>query len=1002
VTDRTEWLRVKELFQAALELPHDERARLLDEQCVGRPGLRREVESLLAAHAGAGSFLQGTALEDIEPSMAADIEALSGGVASPSLKSGDRLGPYVIDYKLGAGGMGEVHQARDPRLGRDVAIKVLQPRAAMTVSMRERFEREAQAIAALSHPHICAVHDVGRAAALDASGAALGRPLDYLVMERLEGETLAARLAREGPSGTGLPHDEVLRWAPQIADGLDAAHRAGIVHRDLKPANVMLTRTGVKLLDFGLAKLRANRSGSADVPDDRTATAEGLAVGTLPYMAPEQVAGRSTDSRADIFAFGVVLYEMVTGRRPFAAESSAGLAAAILKDDPPPLVGHRPHSRELNRLIRKCLAKDPDERWQSAGDLKTALEWISDDRSQPIVPASKWRRGFPANVLRSGTLLVLTTAAAIALWFAVGDWSRRAPTAARLTLLPEPTRPLDPRLAGGPPVISPDGRSIVYVGGDAAASSTRLYVREIHSAEARPLRGTEDAGMPFFAPDGSRVGFFKDGWLQSVPLADGPAARICAATVPTGASWSERGFIVFAESGSSPGLFRVPASGGPPERLTTPDPSAPRHVRPFVLPDGDGLLYTILLGNPAQLERSRIAFRSLRTGTERILIERGFAAQYVDTGHLVYGTSTGALMAVPFDPGAGNVTGPASPIQDGVEVAAGAAIYASVSHGGSIVYIARERSPNMLEWVTADGQFIPALKAPVEDALEPRLSPDGHRLLLAVGTIMARDLWVYDLTESTQPLRLTTGYNNRFAQWSPDGQTVVFQSNADLPEDAGSRSSAAWQEHPGIFTLPADGSHREPSFVTRGFAPTWVHPSGRSVLVQRRSADVRLDVWEIPIDGGQTPSAVLDSVHTERDHDLSPDGQWIAYASDQSGRFEVWVRSFRRPGVPVRVTGSGGRFPVWGRSGGELFYQGVDGAVMVVRVVSTTSAFRAGPAALRVRPGTITGAARNYDVAPDGRVLIVRPAEGSLPRHLDVLLNWGDELKRLAPASSSR
>ncbi len=560
--------------------------------------------------------------------------AIIAASACPSrLAHGSDL--YEIVAPVASGGMGEIYRARDSRLDRTVAIKTLPTDLAFNPERLERFEREARAVAGLSHPNICTLFDVGHQ-----------NGIDFLVMEYLEGETLAERLASRG----ALPVDQVLRYAIEITEALDRAHRSGIVHRDLKPANIMLTATGAKLLDFGVAKSRPE-TAPIDMPTEATRqplTAEGSLIGTLQYMAPEQLEGREADSRTDLFALGAIIYEMATGRRAFTGRTQASVIAAILSTEPPPMSSIQPLAPpQLERLVRVCLAKDPYDRWQSARDLLRELKWIGGDISEPrrqvgILTSARFIRG--------GAILAVLAAAGLggaAAWRAL----RTKPIPARVTQTVLTLQPAQSLVTLDTPaaVISPDGSRIVFVG-EASDTTQRLYLRDLSRPTADPIPETDGAYNPFFSPDGQWLAFFADGKLKKVSLSGGAARVVCdAPTADRGAAWTPAGTIVFPPSYYT-GLSRVAADGGTPQTLTTPDRSRDEksHRLPEALPDGRAVLMTIGSADISSFDDAHVDLLEMESGSRRTIIEGGASARYAPTGHLVYARA-GSLLAVPFD-----------------------------------------------------------------------------------------------------------------------------------------------------------------------------------------------------------------------------------------------------------------------------------------------------------------------------------------------------------------
>jgi Tol biopolymer transport system component/predicted Ser/Thr protein kinase len=887
-----------------------------------------------------------------------------------TLAAGSRLGPYEIVAAVGAGGMGEVYRARDTRLERTVAVKVLPAHLSSSPEVRQRFEREAKTISSLSHPHICALYDVGNQDGVE-----------YLVMEYLEGETLSERLGR-GP----LPAEQVLRYGIEMADALDKAHRQGIVHRDLKPGNVMLTKSGVKLLDFGLAKVVApasQQSGVTALPTmahGQNLTQEGTILGTFQYMAPEQLEGKEADVRTDIFAFGAVLYEMATGKKAFSGSSQASLISAIMKEEPAPIATVQPMTPPaLDRVVRTCLAKDPEERWQSAHDIKSELAWIAQAGSQAGVAAPVVASRRRKDRLAWG----VAGAVAGALLAAAATWSvlRSRPAESRPV-----TRVAVPIPAGDSFVtdkystvaISPDGRRVVYVG---RRSDTRqLFLRSLDAAEAAPIAGTEGAYSPFFSPDGQWVGFWADGKIKKVALSGGAPVTVCDCGVAdhmNGATWGPDDTIVFTQRWAGE-LFRVPASGGAPQPVTKISAKGENrgHLWPEFLPGGKAVLFTIYTGG--SLEDYAIAVVSLATGEQKTLIKGGTFGRYAASGHILYARG-GTLFAVPFDAGKLEVTGAAFPVAEGVsENTNGGAGYA-LSKNGTLLYatggmLLPECS---LLWVDRQGTAIPVtkIKRPFS---KPSLSPDGKRVALTVEA-ETYDIWVLDIGRDSLT-RLSFGKDDGNPVWSPDGKRVVYQSS-----QAGAYN---------LYFRQSDGSGSEERLTSDQDASTAVSfsPDGNLLVFQKIRAGVP-EIWVYSFEKGSSPRPFLQGPFRRGGGELSPDGRWMVYESDESGKVEVYATAFPGPGGKWQISTEGGRSPLWAPNGREIFYR-KDKKVMRV-AVTTAPAFSAS------RPELLfEGDYEGWDIARDGqRFLMVKDeAAESAPKHLNLVLDWFEDLKLRAPA----
>ena len=658
---------------------------------------------------------------------------------------GRRLGPYEILSAIGAGGMGEVYKARDTRLDRIVAIKVLPAHLADRPELRERFEREAKTIASLNHPHICTLHDTGHQ-----------DEIVFLVMEYLEGETLAQRLLKGS-----LPIQQVLQYAIEIADALDKAHRKGITHRDLKPGNIMVTMTGTKLLDFGLAKLKQEVAPATPISQLPTMkseiTGEGTILGTLQYMAPEQVEARPVDARTDIFAFGAIVYEMATGKKAFEGKTSASVMAKILEAEPPSMASLQPMTPpQLDRVVKKCLAKEPEKRWQAASDVCDELKWIVEGGSQvtwaPTVPA----KGIPALgrrkvILVLGALLLVAAITGLAIWNLKPTPGVARPVS-RFTITLPPGQQLAVEGSGPAVALSPDGTHLAYVAREGLTQ--RVYLRAMDSLEARPIPGTEGpvAGTnfaePFFSPDSQWIGFFAGGKLKKVSVSGGAPLTLCDVLFSNGASWGSQGMIAF-----SPGLIsflqQVSDMGGAPQQLTRIGKGEEGHGWPDFLPGGKEVLFVVTAGGSNGWTNGQIAVGSVGAAEHRNLIQGGMYPHYAPSGHLVY-IQGATLMAVPFDPQRLAVTGAAVPMVEGVLQSAsdGDAQY-SFSATGSLAYIpgAAQSAQSNLVWVNRNGIEQP-LAAPEHAYINPRISPDGRRVAVGI-TEQERQVWLYDLSRGT-------------------------------------------------------------------------------------------------------------------------------------------------------------------------------------------------------------------------------------------------------------
>ena len=888
-----------------------------------------------------------------------------------TLSAGSRLGPYEILSPLGAGGMGEVYKARDTRLERTVAVKVLPSHLSASSESRQRFEREAKTISQLSHPHICALHDVGREG-----------ETEYLVMEYLEGETLLERLAK-----AALPLEQTLRYGQEIADALDKAHRQGIVHRDLKPANVMLTKSGVKLLDFGLAKAMAApaaKGSLTSLPTQQGLTQEGTILGTFQYMAPEQLEGKEADARTDVFALGAVLYEMVTGRKAFTGASQASLISSIMTSDPPSLSTVQPMSPPaLDRVVKICLAKDPEDRWQSAHDVASEVKWIAEGGSQAGVPApvaSRRRLRDRAVWALAGVLAGGLVAALVVSAWMRGAASERRPGAHLSVMLPAAEQVvLQPNHLIA---LSPDGTRLVYVGNSGAGP--QLYVRPLDRFTATPIPGTENAANPFFSPDGQWVGFFAGAKLKKVSLGGGPPVVLADSNSALGGSWGPDDTILFTTDFTS-GIWKISAKGGEPQRLTAPDPARKERAQmwPWLLPGGRSALFTIWTGR--SWDEARIAVVDLATGKHRILLEGGTDARYAPTGHLVYERS-GSLLAVPFDVKRLEVKGsPVTVLADVLSGETNGESHFDFSEGGSLAYLpgglrAVNRS---LVWVDRHGAAVPLTETQRPFA-GPALSPDGRRLAVTVEGATF-DVWVYDLERGTLT-RQSFGGDDSEAIWSRDGKRIAWASSR------GGRPNVYWRA--------ADGSGPEERLTTSDHPqyPASFSPDGKALAFVDIDPSTGNDLFILPLEGDRKPAAFLKTPFREHQPGFSPDGKAIAYASDESGREEVYVASFPGPGGRIQISTDGGSEPIWSPAGRELFYRKGD-KMLAVPIASTPTLSAGKPSVLF--EGKF---AEGFDVAPDGQrfVLIQRIEAQNTADQIRVLLAWFDELKHVATSGGRR
>jgi Tol biopolymer transport system component/tRNA A-37 threonylcarbamoyl transferase component Bud32 len=897
---------------------------------------------------------------------------------SMQISAGDRLGRFEVLGLLGSGGMGDVYLARDSRLAREVAIKVLPHNVSADLRRVARFEREARALAALNHPNIAAIYGLEE---FESTPDVPDSRRYGLVLELVEGETLEQRIRRASlnqKGGGGVTWDEALGLARQIAEALEAAHEKGIVHRDLKPANIRVTPDGVaKVLDFGVAKL-------VDAPDidDRgaqsatltlDATRVGAIVGTAGYMSPEQARGAEVDTRADIWAFGCVLYEMLTGRPAFARATVAETMAAVLDGQPDWSVLPDAIPVSIRRLLARCLERDVKRRARDIGDVRLELEdacaAATDVRNGRIAvgvatSVRTWRGALAAGVL-------LVVAASIG-WFALKDAAEIPSTVTRTTLTLPANLELDTTGTAGPLALSPDGRRIAYVA--SGNGRTRLYVRRLDAFDAEPLPDTEGAQYPFFSPDGEWVAFFADGKLKRVSIRGGAPITICdAPSLGRGGTWSATGTIVF-DPGFS-GLMRVPATGGPAEALTTRDATMDRQdlTWPWFLPNGRDLLVTVGTGSVT----SSIVVLSLDAG-EWHQLGPGSQAQYLPSGHLVYhaiGVREGELHAAAFDLATLSLHGAARAVVDDVFRAPdGGAAYFAVAQNGTLAFTPGGYARTLVR-VDRNGRRAPLF----EDRRgfrKPQVSPDGLRVAVTIDPRPSQ-VWVYDIARRSR-IPLATDDNSLFPSWTPDGKRIAYTSNGD------------------IFWRAADGDGPAVRLLSREQSqfPTAWSSDGQFLIFDDGSANQPngYDIWMFPLRG--EPRPLIATPANEEEGRLSPDGRWLAYSSNESGRFEVYVRPF--PNVndgkwPISI--AGGQHAVWSPDGRELFY--ALGSSVIRVPVDTRGPFVAGTPEM-LFSGPFDLSYTNFAVTKDGaHFVMVEVDPQARPTHINIVLNWPEEVEQL-------
>jgi serine/threonine-protein kinase len=901
---------------------------------------------------------------------------------------GHRLGPYRIEGLLGVGGMGEVYRARDPKLERDIAIKVLPSHVTADSERLARFEREARLLAALNHPNIAGIYGFEE---FDGAQA--------LVLEFVDGPTLADRIARGA-----IPIDEAFSIVRQICDALEGAHEHGIIHRDLKPANIKLRPDGtVKVLDFGLAKTLDAPSTATDSSQSPTITSPamtrmGVILGTAAYMSPEQAKGRAADQRSDVWACGCVLYEMLTGRRAFEGDEVSETLAAVLRSEPNwdalPKNGNAP----LRRLLRHCLEKDPKRRLAHVGDIRLAIDDARDEVSGPTSPRlTRFQIRRPAVVVTAALFTAILLGALIVI-----------PTDRRV-LVQRVTIPLGAgrQIAGGSsPVLalSPDGRMFVYV---ARAGRTQLFLRRLDQFDAIPLAGSEGASAPFFSPDGNWIGFFDGDALQKLAIDGGAPLKICDVPSVHSASWSQDGTIIFATGFSGDGLWRVSADGGVPEQLTKPDVDKAEihHGYPQVLSGGKRVLFTVASGDSSYPAMLSIGSRRWQT-VSRVRIPSG-SVQYVPTGHLLY-AQAGGLMAIPFSIDRGIVSGSPVSLRERVEMNVHGVAQFAVAPAGSgwLVYVPRT-PPKAALLTLVDRQGHAAVLTDMIAAYsQPRFSPDGRRIAVTVESDLGTDIWVYDLSRGART-RLTSDGASGFATWGPDGRTVTFHT----------RRSNAWT----MFSRLADGSSRTDPVIRMplppppiaglanidkllpGYVPAlsganpqypmaWANDGHTLAFTERKPSGER-DIWTLQPDGNPIPFLV--TPFDESSPVLSPDGRFLAYASDETGRNEVYVQPYPGPGGRWLISTTGGEDPSWSANGRELFYRSAD-ALIAVTVQTTSTVMVVGQQRrLFERYFEVLNSERNYDVSPDGEhFVMIRSESASSAPIFHLVLNWFSNLDR--------
>ena len=970
------WDRIKELFQAAVVLAPPDRDAFLEQACHGDRTLKQEVESLLSAHGEAGDFAERPATDTLTESAA--------------------NGHYQILSLLGAGGMGEVYRARDVALGRDVAIKILPPIFALDPQRLARFDREAHLLAALNHPNVCAIHGLA-----DINGA------PGLVLELVEGTTLKDKLDRAAVAARRLGLNEALAIARDIAGALEAAHERGIVHRDLKPANVKITPEGVvKVLDFGLAKASAESVIAHDQSHALgTMTGEsqdGMLVGTAAYMSPEQARGEPTDKRTDIWSFGCVLYEMLTGCRAAKGTTVSETLAAVLESEPdwralPPTL-----SPTVQRLVRRCLEKDVRRRLKDIGDARLELE-------DTLLTASA------ANASDSVSVGVPTPARRV--WWWVLAAALVLGTGVSVVWLREPSRvsSLEPRRVSAElgidaslvtfqlgqasaVILSPDGSRLAFVAQTAEGAARQIYLRLLDELRAAPITGTDGALNPFFSPDGRWIAFFADGKLKKVPTAGGGAVTLCTVLNNRGGAWGEDGRIAFSPDRSGAPLWHVSASGGEPSALTTLGEGETTQRWPQMLRGGRAVLFT---GNsrPDGFQDANVVIQELPSGPRKVIVRGAYYGRYLASGHLAY-VNDGKLFAARFDLDRLELTGPAVPVLEGaaVNLPVGAAEIA-FSDAGTVAYLpgpGRDTLHAAIDWMDRSGKTTPLRPTPAR-WLHPRFASDGRRLAFDLFDGTQYDVWIYDWSLDALA-RLTFGSSAAAPVWTPDARRMAFRSR---PAN-GVVANLYWQRVDGI------GEAQRLTSASREHWPGSWHPNGRLLAFSEIDPEtgapsimiLRLDGDEVSGWRPAQPTTFLEGADFPT---FSPDGRWLAYvtkASSGAGT-EVFVRPFPGPGGPWQISTGGGTNPVWSLKRPELFYGSTAHQIMVASYTTSGGSFRAEKPRLlsdtRFAPRVV---GPSFALHPDGDRFALAPAAvdpGSRRNHVTLIFNFLDELRRIAP-----
>ena len=854
--------------------------------------------------------------------------------------------------------MGEVYRAKDTRLDREVAIKILPPGLGNDEQFRARFEREAKSVSALNHPNICTLHDVGQE-------TVKGEALHYIVLEMIEGESLAARIAR-----APLSLDEVLLYGKQVASALDAAHKRGIVHRDLKPGNVMITKSGAKLLDFGLATAGARGAAPAitaiETHDtiDKPLTEQGTIMGTFQYMSPEQLEGAPADARTDIFALGAVLYEMATGKKAFEGKNRTSLIAAIVSSQPAPISAVQGMSPPaLDHVVRKCIEKDPDDRWQSARDVAAELQWIAEGGSRAGIPVavSSRRRHRESTAWAAAVILGL-----LAIGFAIA-WARRAPEPAPTVrfMFPNP----EGATAVGPPSVSPDGRMIAFDAAN-AGGATQIWLRPLDTLDARPIPGTEGALRPIWSPDSKMIAFFSGGKLRKVAISGGPPQSICDSATGADGSWSKDGVILFDGTGADP-IWRVDAAGGVPKVEVAQDKTGAVGW-PVFLPDGRHFLY---MGG-ISTDDGTLMVKSIDSPESTPILKTTSKVAYAPPGYLLF-IRDQTLVAQPFDAAKHKTTGEPFPVGEGLGIDNVGGASFSISNNGVLVFRSGEQQGRRLLWVDRSGKATPAL-AEFRNYADTAISPDGKRVAFDVNDGPGKaDLWIRDLARDVTT-RFTFDKERDFAPiWSPDGKKIAYSRE----------NKTAWD----LYIKDAAGTG-EPELLLESaenkFATDW-SKDGSYLIFASLGKESNWDIYALPMNGDRKPRQLVKTRFSEHGATLSPDGKYLAYRSGESGQTEVYVQEFPEAKSKYQVSTAGGYDPFWRADGRELYYRTRDRKIMAVPIHQGPTFSSGTPQPLFESTFAAINARGLYRPTADGqRFLVLAPLGRDAIPPTTVVLNW--------------